>query len=186
LSTMPAIRSVTVPKVWPGPIIGGLTPLGGRTSICPIVAIRQRYSVPGPRLGLGLFTAATYVVRGRVFSSARSWYLRGVSLRLDSALLLSLISPKVIASVGQTCWQAVLISPSLIRRSSFSAAIRAWVMRWTQYVHFSITPRLRTVTSGLRPSFRLSVVKSAHSRKLNRRTLYAQLFEQSRVPTQRL
>ena len=61
--------------------------------------------------------------------------------------------PKTIASVGQACWQAVTISPSRIwpvlrlRRRS-----RAWLMRCTQYVHFSITPRLRTVTSGLRIS----------------------------------
>src|ERR1700733_8658995 len=67
-----------------------------------------------------------------------------------------------------------------------SESICAPRIRCTQYVHFSMTPRLRTVTFGLRPSLRLSVLKSAYSRKLNRRTLYGQLFEQYRVPTQRL
>ena len=38
--------------------------------------------------------------------------------------------------------------------------MRAWLMRCTQYVHFSITPRLRTVTSGLRISLRLGVFQS--------------------------
>ena len=36
---------------------------------------------------------------------------------------------------------------------------RRRVIRCTQYVHFSITPRLRTVTSGLCSSFRLGVVE---------------------------
>jgi hypothetical protein len=53
-------------------------------------------------------------------------------------------------------------------------------------VHFSITPYERTVTSGFRPSFRLSVVQSWYLKKLKRRTLYGQLFEQYFVPTQRL
>ena len=35
-------------------------------------------------------------------------------------------------------------------RDDFAASIFAWLMRCTQYVHFSITPRVRTVTSGLR------------------------------------
>ena len=67
-----------------------------------------------------------------------------------------------------------------------SAVIRARLIRWTQYVHFSITPRGRTVTSGFRISFRLGVTSSEYWKKLNRRTLYGQLFEQYRVPTQRL
>src|SRR5579863_945708 len=49
-----------------------------------------------------------------------------------------------------------------------------------------MTPRLLTVTSGLRWSLMLSVSQSVSSRKLKRRTLYGQLFEQYRVPTQRL
>src|SRR6185312_9272526 len=175
VSTMPAMRSVIVPRVWPGPMIGGLTPLGGRMSGA---AISYAFSVPDASLGLGFRTAATYVVRGRVFNSASRSYLRGPLLNFATALFLLLMSPKVIASVGQTCWQAVLISPSLICRSSFSEAMRAAVMRCTQYVHFSITPRLRTVTSGLRPSLRLSVVQFWKVMKLKRRTRYGQLFEQ--------
>ena len=41
-----------------------------------------------------------------------------------------------------------------------------------------MTPRLRTVTLGLRISFKLGVSQSEYWRKLNRRTLYGQLFEQ--------
>jgi len=72
----------------------------------------------------------------------------------------SLMSPNTMASAGQACWHAVTISPSATGRSSFSLAILARVMRCTQYVHFSMTPRLRTVTSGLRPSFKLGVSQS--------------------------
>src|SRR5262249_25757557 len=97
---------------------------------------------------------------------------------------------KTIASDGQACSQAVTISPSAMGRPfpsfSFSALMRTLLMRCTQYVHFSITPRLRTVTSGLRISFTEGVSQSWKRRKLNRRTLYGQLFEQYRVPMQRL
>jgi len=47
------------------------------------------------------------------------------------------------------CWQAVRISPSRISRlPSFLATWRASLIRCRQYVHFSMTPRERTVTSG--------------------------------------
>src|SRR6185295_4397983 len=95
-------------------------------------------------------------------------------------------SPKTIASAGHACWQAVTISPSAIFRSCFSDSIFAALIRCTQYVHFSMTPRLRTLTFGFRPSLRLGVVQSWYSRKLKRRTLYGQLLEQYRVPTHRL
>src|ERR1035438_5979762 len=49
-----------------------------------------------------------------------------------------------------------------------------------------MTPRLRTLTSGLRIILNCGVSKSWNSRKLKRRTLYGQLLEQYRVPTQRL
>ena len=61
---------------------------------------------------------------------------------------------------GSSYVYAVLMAPSATGRSSFSASIFASLMRCTQYVHFSITPRLRTLTSGLRPSVRLGVVQS--------------------------
>ena len=114
------------------------------------------------------------------------------------------MSPKTIASVGHDCWHAVWSRPirSCIRRSfscrsssdfasaactlSFSTSIRAPFNRCTQYVHFSITPRSRTVTLGLRISLRTGVFLSWYWRKLKRRTLYGQLFEQYRVPTHRL
>ena len=94
--------------------------------------------------------------------------------------------PNVIACVGHVCAQAGTTSPSRIGRSSFLASMRAALIRCTQYVHFSITPRLRTVTFGFRPSFRLSVVSSENFRKLKCRNLYGQLFKQYRVPIQRL
>src|SRR5258707_6997121 len=92
----------------------------------------------------------------------------------------------MIASAGQEAWQAVTISPSRMGRFCFSASIRALLTRCTQYVHFSITPRLRTVTSGFRNSLSWGVSQSWTRRKLKRRTLYGQLFEQYRVQTQRL
>src|SRR5947207_349023 len=94
--------------------------------------------------------------------------------------------PKTIARVGQAAWHAVTTSSPPTGRSSISAAIRAALIRCTQYVHFSITPRGRTVTSGFRINFRLGVDSSEYGKKLKRRTLYGQLFEQYRVPTQRL
>ena len=54
----------------------------------------------------------------------------------------------MIASAGHACWQAVTISPSRTRRFSSSERIFPSLIRCTQYVHFSITPRHRTVTSG--------------------------------------
>src|SRR6266700_6611366 len=59
-------------------------------------------------------------------------------------------------------------------------------MRCTQYVHFSMTPRMRTVTSGLytRPVISGSCLWKL--RKLKCRTLKGQLLAQYRVPTQRL
>jgi hypothetical protein len=58
-------------------------------------------------------------------------------------------SPKTIACVGQVCAQAGVTSPSASLRPAFFASIFAFWMRCTQNVHFSITPRERTVTSGL-------------------------------------
>src|SRR6185503_655261 len=96
-------------------------------------------------------------------------------------------------------WQAVLISPSRIGRLAFFALILVFWMRCTQNVHFSITPRERTVTSGLNTidfnfifgsSVGVNGVTPMTStlllKKLKRRTLYGQLFEQYRVPMQRL
>ena len=66
----------------------------------------------------------------------------------DTALFRSLTSPKTMASAGQVCWQAVRISPSLhVAVLALGRDLRRW-MRCTQYVHFSITPRKRTVTFG--------------------------------------
>ena len=75
---------------------------------------------------------------------------------------------------------------SSIWRIIFSMSIRVLVSRWMQYVHFSMTPRLRTVTSGLCWRLNCGSLPFIQLKKLNRRTLYGQLFEQYRVPTQRL
>src|SRR3954462_5746846 len=88
VSTIPAMRSVMVPKVWPGPMMGGLTPLGGRMSGA---AVGYAFSVPDASLGLGFRTAATYVGRGRVLNSASNSYLRGPLFNLATALFLLLM-----------------------------------------------------------------------------------------------
>ena len=78
---------------------------------------------------------------GRVFSSCSEWNARFSSrLFATIALLVSLAFPNVIALVGHDCWQAVCTSPSAMPRFSSLAVCRAPSMRWTQNVHFSITP----------------------------------------------
>lgn len=52
------------------------------------------------------------------------------------------------ALVGQPLEQAVWMSPSFTGLPSFLAAILPAWMRCTHMLHFSITPRERTVTSG--------------------------------------
>ena len=67
----------------------------------------------------------------------------------------------MIACVGHACWHAVTMVPSSIDQVSlplctppalahafFALILAAW-MRCMQKEHFSITPRERTVTSGL-------------------------------------
>ena len=65
------------------------------------------------------------------------------------------------ASDGQAWAQAVVNSPSWSGRPSSRAWFCAPRIRWMQKVHFSITPRARTVTSGL--SCRLSGAGQAAS-----------------------
>ena len=74
-------------------------------------------------------------------------------------------------AAGQAASHAVTISPSRIGRASFRASIRARLMRCTQYVHFSMTPRERTVTSGFASIFSLGATSPRQARKLKRRTL---------------
>jgi hypothetical protein len=122
------------------------------------------------------------------------------------------MSPKTIASLGHACWHAVTTRS----RGNFSAAppgnhpsttgfrisvgrpaasfsahsrfelMRASLILCTQYEHFSMTPLLLTVTFGFFCKFRGVASCELYWKKLNRRTLYGQLFEQYRVPTQRL
>jgi hypothetical protein len=84
--------------------------------------------------------------------------------------------PNTIAPAGHAWAQAVVKVPS--GTTTFPdgpaltfCAIFACSMRCTQYVHFSMTPRLRTVTSGFFCILTLSVTKSEYRKKLNRRTL---------------
>ena len=58
-------------------------------------------------------------------------------------------SPNTRAPVGQVWTQAGTTSPSSSSRSAIFASSFASRIRWTQKVHFSITPADLTVTSGL-------------------------------------
>src|SRR5450755_4139240 len=104
----------------------------------------------GVSAGFGFLMRAKYCTRGLLLSSPKSAYERGNFCSAVTRALPSFRSPKTIASVGHVCWQAVLISPSSIGRLTFLALILTFWMRCTQNVHFSITPRERTVTSGLK------------------------------------
>src|SRR5260221_7665832 len=99
------------------------------------------------------------------------------------------------ACVGHACAHAVFISPSFTGRPSFFAFSLPSCKRCTHMLHFSITPRERTTTSGLSTIFPKSFCEGftsaksvfvSYSNQLNRRTLYGQLFAQYRVPTHRL
>src|SRR5690349_20821752 len=98
------------------------------------------------------------------------------------------MSPNMMAPVEHAAAQAVTTSPSFRVLFSFLAlSFPAW-MRCTQKVHFSMTPRERTVTSGLRTILPRSVfiavltfancLLSWYLNQLKRRTLYGQLFAQ--------
>ena len=74
------------------------------------------------------------------------------------------MSPKVMAPVGQVWAQAVVIAPtclsSYLRPLAFSSS-RTSRVRWTQKLHFSITPLERTETAGLRTIISGARVSSA-------------------------
>ena len=81
--------------------------------------------------------------------------MRACAFHLETLLFGSLMLPKTMASAGHDCWHAVCNSfpirislPS--RTDAVSVSIFRSLIRCTQYVHFSMTPRLRTLTSGLR------------------------------------
>ena len=94
-------------------------------------------------------TLVRYVTFGIVWiSSITPNALLSNTLAVMSAVL-SFLSPNTIALVGQAVWQAVTTSPSFRGRFSFLAVSLPSCIRCTQNEHFSITPRERTVTSGL-------------------------------------
>src|SRR5512135_1147303 len=142
-------------------------------------------------------------------TASRSRMARGCATSAATREPGSFTSPKLMAPVGQASMHAGTTAPS--GRWSFDfpfrvAAARAAFTRWMQKEHFSITPRLLTVTSGLfficigarvfssaffamRGTSHLKNELSCfllYSQKLNRRTLNGQLLAQYRVPTQRL
>ena len=61
----------------------------------------------------------------------------------------------MIAPDGQVWAQAGVIAPSVSTMPRTRASFSANRMRETQKVHFSITPLVRTVTSGLSSNVRL-------------------------------
>src|SRR3954462_2903540 len=106
----------------------------------------------------GLRTRARYVNRGLVSRNSNTPYVRGFDFSFDTRLFGSAILPNVIACVGQACAQAVVNLPSgtITSPDSFTltfCAILAPSIRCAQKVHFSMTPRMRTDTSGVFISF---------------------------------
>ena len=97
--------------------------------------------------------------------------MRGSAFAFVTRLDGSRISPNSMAEAGQACWQAVLTSPSRSSRPASFASIFDRLILCVQYVHFSITPLARTVTSGFIASRRMSGVSLVKLKKLNRRTL---------------
>src|SRR5262249_10337839 len=94
----------------------------------------------------------------------------------DTWLSGSFRSPKTMAVAGHDCAHAGLSSPSFSSRLSASAAISAALIRWTQNVHFSITPTSRIAASGL--NWRWSGLSHVGLKKLKKRTLYGHAFAQ--------
>ena len=89
--------------------------------------------------------------------------MRGSALRLETTLSGLLMFPKTLDSEGHACWQAVLNAGSGVLVTSLAPAfteraIFASSMRWMQKVHFSMTPRMRTVTFGFFDILRLSAM----------------------------
>ena len=83
------------------------------------------------------------------------------------------MSPKTIAPVGHTSAHAGVTAPSLSLSAESPArvaAARAARMRCTQKEHFSITPLLLTVTSGLKLQF-MGSGTSLNPNQLKTRTL---------------
>ena len=80
--------------------------------------------------------------------------MRGSAFAFTTRLDGSRRSPNSMAEAGQACWQAVLTSPSRSARPASFASIFTRLIRCVQYVHFSITPLARTVTSGFIASWR--------------------------------
>src|SRR5690554_7203480 len=96
---------------------------------------------------------------GLIPISSSAWYERLLSADFLILELGSFQSPTIIAFAGQASPQAVLMSPSATGRCSFLAVnLPSWI-RCTQNEHFSITPRVLTVTD--RKSTRLN---SSHVR----------------------
>src|SRR4051794_28248841 len=99
------------------------------------------------------------------------------------------------APVEQAAWHAVFTDPSFSGVPAFLASSLAACRRCWHIEHFSITPLLRTTTSGFSTIFPssccagLTIAKSGlllKSNQLKRRTLNGQLLAQYLVPMHRL
>ena len=96
-------------------------------------------------------------LRVQFLQHARSYRLLGFQLRDSAVRIVDIAEDDRLGRTGLLAGGhdlAVAYRPVLLLRLDPCAAL----IRCTQYVHFSITPRLRTVTSGLRISFRLGVL----------------------------
>src|SRR5512135_722558 len=134
-------------------------------------------------------------------TASRSLMARGCAASAATRESGLLTSPKLMAPVGHASMHAGTTAPSGKWSFDFPSRIapaRAALTRWMQNEHFSITPRLRTVTSGLfficigtrvlRSAFRAMGGTShrnrllscflLYSQKLKRRTLNGQLLAQ--------
>ena len=156
-----------------------------------VLVVRRRHArrASARARGSGCARVARYVVRGRVFSSASSAVVARLVLALARPRLFgSLRSPKTIACVGQAAWQAVTTSPSRIARSSrlgVDLARRVDALHAVGALLHHAAAADRDV--GIVQQLQRSACRSRRTgKKLKRRTLYGQLFEQYRVPTQRL
>src|SRR5262249_176778 len=117
-----------------------------------------------------------YVTLGSVPRSSSSLLPRGDRDSRDTSLSGSSRSPKTSARPEHDSTHAGLTSPSLSWRFPAFPSICAAAIRWTQNVHFSITPTSRTETSGL--SCTSSGRGHCGLKKSKKRTLYGHAFAQ--------
>src|SRR4051794_16191495 len=104
-------------------------------------------------------------------------------MRCATWLCGSLRSPNTIASVGHTCWQAVLISPSRIGSPPLPAAFLTAGILCTNGLRFASPRRDRGGTAGFGPSRPAELAQwepllsqLGEFYDFNRRTVYGELL----------